>query len=66
MCDTYFESCCSTDIKCVIDNIRERVKLINNFEGRLMKPFETIYSLGIHVKKLVLNCPTDGIPHMRY
>lgn len=58
-CMTYFEfQDAFFEIRSVLNDIRESVRFINNFEGRLMKFSEIVNSLGFHVKKFMLDYPT--------
>lgn len=47
-----------TEIKPMIDDIKESFRFINHSEGRLKKFSEIVQSLGVSVRKLIIDCRT--------
>ncbi|KAK6120922.1 hypothetical protein DH2020_045336 [Rehmannia glutinosa] len=47
-----------SEIKNIIDDVKESVRFINQSESRLMKFSDIVHHLGIPVKRLIIDCPT--------
>lgn len=46
------------EIQCIIEDVKNSVRFINQSEARLLKFSDIVHHLGIPVKKLIIDCPT--------